>query len=288
MSSIHSLLRQASCIRCTARLVSRNATPATSRLHAQWHVRPLQQSIRLASRAAPSARQKSPVLTNVYRAGTAATLSVGITRVATIVVFLAGSTVYAPSYVFSPDHSNWLALAFLVASAVPAIVTALATGPMVHAIRVHVPDNIKRSGKEALRRFSAKTPPDTKVELSFMRFMPWPQKRIVSFATLRRLRPSLRSGISNLEYLPRDDRRDAAKRKEYPLFDALLRRWMARYYVNRNQKKDRAAVPGVWDGMWKQIPFSGEGDDYVPLESAPRPSPKLRPPVPPMAPIGRP
>ncbi|KAF2212270.1 hypothetical protein CERZMDRAFT_97547 [Cercospora zeae-maydis SCOH1-5] len=289
MSSIHSLLRQANCIRPTARLLPRNTLPITSRLRAQWQLRALNQHTRFASTAAPPAGQKKPGLTNVYRAGTTATLAVGITRVATVVVFLASSTLYAPSFFFSPDHSSWLAPVFIVASAVPALVVILATGPMVHAIRIQIPDHVRRSGKEALRRFSADTPDDTKVVLSFMRFMPWPQTRAVAFANLRRLRPSFKGGISNLELIPQLAEEAEATRKKYPLFDAFLQRWLARFYVSRDQKKDRSAVPGVWDGMWQQIPYAGQDNGHVRVKrSAPRPPQKLRPPVPPRAAIGRP
>ncbi|KAM3415915.1 hypothetical protein BST61_g9410 [Cercospora zeina] len=289
MAAFPSLLRQASCIKSTARLLPRNALPITSRLRAQCQLRTLSQHTRFASTATPNASQKRPRLTNIYRAGTAATLTVGITRGTTIVVFLAASIIYAPNYILSPDHSSWLAPAFIVASAVPALVTILATGPMVHAVRVHIPEHVKRSGKEALRRFSADTPGNTKVELSFMRFAPWPQTRAVAFGNLRRLRPSFKGGISNMELIPQLDEKAEAMRKKYPLFDAFLQRWLTRFYVSRDQKKDRAAVPGVWDGMWQQIPFAGEDDGRVRVKrSAPIPPHKLRPVVPPRAAVGRP
>ena len=33
---------------------------------------------------------------------------------------------------------------------------------------------------------------------------------------------------------------------------------MGRYFVSRTQVRDRSRAPGVWEEVWKQIPYVGE------------------------------
>lgn len=212
---------------------------------------------RRISTEAAQARKKTvalyPARINIYRSGVAATLSVGVTRVATLVVLVLGSAFYGPSFYFSAAHSSWWAPAFALASGVPFIVTALATGPMVHGVRVWLPQLARRS-KDELKRFSRVTPADTMLELQYMRWLPWPQTRHIRFSQLERLRPSW-SSFANLEHIPALSDIELMRQKwSY----ALVRRWMGSFYVNRHQKRDRAAVPGVFDAMWEQIPMQGD------------------------------
>jgi hypothetical protein len=46
----------------------------------------------------------------------------------------------------------------------------------------------------------------------------------------------------------------------------LVQAYFGRFYVNRDQKKDRAGVPGVWEKMWHRIPEAGSQEDpLVPI-----------------------
>ncbi|KXT02740.1 hypothetical protein AC578_5433 [Pseudocercospora eumusae] len=228
----------------TCPLISRNAAP-----------------FRRASTEATRARQQAvlyPERINVYRAGTSATLSVGLARVATIVIFLAGATVYAPAFFFSPDHSSLWIPVFIAAAAVPFFVTALATGPMIHAIRLYLPSSARRS-KDDLKRFANQTPAETLLELQYMRWLPWPETRRVPFGRLRRLQPSLRGGIANLE----QQNPHVPDKMKNTLLGWLAHRNWGRFYVNRAQRRDRSAVPGVWEGMWNQIPLKGSKEDVL-------------------------
>ncbi|EME88243.1 uncharacterized protein MYCFIDRAFT_205954 [Pseudocercospora fijiensis CIRAD86] len=230
--------------------------------------------IRGASTEAAHARKKAvlyPERINVYRAGTSATLSVGLTRVATIIIFLAGATVYAPAYFFSPDHSSLWVPVYIAAAAVPFFVTALTTGPMIHAIRVYLPSRARRS-KDDLKRFASLTPADTLLELQYMRWLPWPQTRRVPFGRLRRLQPSLRGGIANLE----QQNPLVTDKLKNSLLGWLAHRNWGRFYVNRAQRNDRSAVPGVWEGMWGQIPLKGSKEDILMAQAE---SKKVKAPV---------
>ncbi|KAI5370968.1 hypothetical protein Slin15195_G018400 [Septoria linicola] len=212
-------------------------------------------------------------------------------RLATLVVFVLGSGLYAPAFYFSPDHPNWYAPAFVLAAAVPAIVVTLATGPMIHGIRVTLPDRVRRGGKDGLRRWSSiNTPGETQLDLQYMRWSPWPKTRTVTLNELKRLKPSLSTGIANLEWTPtRFETGQLEKnRKEHPWYASLATRSLGNFYVKRDQKKDRAAVPGVWDGIWRQIPWKGEEGSVSKKSDVKRDPTPLRPVVPPQAPIGRP
>jgi hypothetical protein len=190
---------------------------------------------------------------NVYRAGTSATLVVGLGRLSAIAVFMMGVGIVAPRFYFSPDHTNWWIPAVLVGALIPALTIHLATGPMVHAIQVILPETARKS-KEDLKKFSQNSPRDTTLELQFMRWAPWPTTRRVRFDRLRRLQPSFSGGIANLEHLPGDT---GNKQGKQSFLGDIVKSWANRFFVNKGQNQDRSAVPGVWDGMWCQIPFKG-------------------------------
>lgn len=254
-------------LRSAAASIRSNATSIL--LQSQWQSQPIRALLpraRAASSTNARVRPRQAVIPeriNVYRAGVAATVGVGMCRVATIGAFMLGSLWYAPAFYFSPDHSNWLVPVVLAGSAVPFVVTALCTGPMVHSILVRLPARARRS-KDDLIYFSKYPPKDTIIELQFMRWKPWLQGKGYRFDRLRRLTPSLRGGIANLEVV-NDEEEHAAR--DNPRLARFLSALMGRYFVNRQQKNDRAAVPGVWDNMWQRIPLKGQ-----------RGVPELRPP----------
>lgn len=165
-----------------------------------------------------------------------------------------------------------------------------------------LPDHVRRGGKDGLRRWSAERrgKENLPIELQFMRWAPWPKTRNLEFGELRRLRPSLKAGIANLQHVPREEVGNgpmAAKREDHRLLAGFMKRWTSRFYVKRDQAIDRAAVPGVWENLWYQIPFEEEGEGYGGRKEKSsdegaaagkgRAAP-LRPLVPPMKSIARP
>lgn len=223
--------------------------------------KPRPQLCRHASSHATEAREqvrRYPERINIYRAGTSATLAIGMVRVGTIVFMLVGTGLYAPAYYFSPDHSNLWVPAFIIASAVPFIATSLLTSSMVHAVRVYLPSKARRS-KDDLKHFASHTPPHTLLQLQFMRWLPWPQTRSVAFHRLRRMRPSIRAGWANLEH----QTPAAIELQTKSWLGRLLHRQLGVFHINRAQKTDRSAVPGVFELMWRQIPEKGSKEDKL-------------------------
>lgn len=92
-----------------------------------------------------------------------------------------------------------------------------------------------------------------------MRLAPWFTIKEVQFGRLRRLPPTLKGGMANLEYVP-----EHVEKHTGTIWFWLAQGFWGRYYVKRDQTSDRAQVPGVLDKMWDQIPFKGtKGDPLV-------------------------
>lgn len=105
---------------------------------------------------------------------------------------------------------------------------------------------------------------ETVLRLHYMRLAPWFTVKEVQFGRMRRFNPTLKSGLSNLEYVP-----EHAEKHKDTIWFWLVQGFWGRYYVKRDQAKDRAAVPGVLDKMWEQIPIKGsKGDPLVRRQSA--------------------
>lgn len=136
-------------------------------------------------------------------------------------------------------------------------VMMLATGPYVHAIRVRLPPSVRMS-KEELIRFADNVPSNTELRLECMRALPWPRKRDVKFGLLRKYRPSLKRGLSNLEYVP--EHQGEAERLEGTWGHNVVKNFLGRFLVD-NLVQDRSAAPGLWPKMWKQIPELGSHND---------------------------
>lgn len=160
---------------------------------------------------------------------------------------------------------------------------ALATGPMIHSIRIYLPSRARRS-RDELRRFADNTSPDTTFLLEYMKWKPWIVKKEVRFGDLRKLRPSWKEGIANLEHFP--DHARAMEEHQGKWWFGMAQRYFGRYYVARDQVKDRSAAPGVFDKLWKQIPEKGsQGDPFAATRAQRRPTNMAnRPVVPPRKP----
>lgn len=197
-------------------------------------------------------------LLNVYQGSVIRTVSVGMMRIVTIVVFGLGVTMVAPRMFFDPDQSTWWVPVVLVGSTVPFVLTALLSAPYVSTIRVLVPPSAKKS-TEALRRFAEHVPPDTKVSLQSMRWLPWPTHKEIFFSDLRRL-PG-RQLSANLEHIPLGH--EAAENASKIFGGRLAMRMYGRYWVDMNSR-NKSQAPGVWEKMWEQIPIKGQ----VPLKTA--------------------
>lgn len=196
---------------------------------------------------------KYPELLNIYLAPTTQTMGVGMTRVATMVLFGIGIFIYVPGLYFDEEAPTWIIPAAILGSAIP-FAAAVASGPMVTSVRVSLPNSARRS-REELLRFANNTPPNTRLRLQFIRFAPWLVTRDMYFSDFRRMPKSWRR-LSNLENV-------AMEKKEHldnhGWRGRLVSRYFNRYWVNVvTTAKDRSRVPGVWEKMWAQIPYVGE------------------------------
>jgi len=120
------------------------------------------------------------------------------------------------------------------------VVTAICTAPAVINITLHLPLSA-RSSQASLQAFLHKIPKKTLVEMTGMRFMPWPKKRTYFLEDLRTVTPKV-LWIANLERVP-------------PLKDGKPERsWLHaslnQYHV-RDNPKYTANIPGV--GAWKVL-----------------------------------
>jgi len=123
---------------------------------------------------------------------------------------------------------------------VPMVVTAICTAPAVINITLHLPLSA-RSSQASLQGFLHKIPKKTLVEMTGMRFMPWPKKRTYFLEDLRTVTPR-GLWIANLERVP-------------PLKDGKPERsWLHaslnQYHV-RDNPKYTTNIPGV--GAWKVL-----------------------------------
>ncbi|KAK5676281.1 hypothetical protein LTS10_011093 [Elasticomyces elasticus] len=126
---------------------------------------------------------------------------------------------------------------------------AAAFGPTVANITVHLPSSARRS-KESLMAFANNVHP-----MKFIRFAPWLATRNLFFADLRRL-PISKVRLSNLEHVPLQNQGKA----ELNAFGTwLVKMYFGRYWVNMTGSGQKnSSVPGAWEKMWEQIPWSGE------------------------------
>ena len=204
-------------------------------------------------------------LLNVYQGSVIRTVTVGMMRMVTIVVFGLGVTMIAPSIFFDPDQSKWWVPVVLVGSAVPLVLTALLSAPYVSTIRVLVPPSAKKN-TEALFRFAERVPEDTKIALQSMRWLPWPTHKEVFFSDLRRL-PGRKLSV-NLEHIPLGNK--AAENASKIVGGRLAMRMYGRYWVDMTSR-NKSQAPGVWEKMWEQIPIKGQ----EPLKIADRKPPAM-------------
>ncbi|CZT20383.1 uncharacterized protein RCC_06243 [Ramularia collo-cygni] len=273
MSLLNILRLRASCRTITTSKPPTSLTSLTSTpprhgiiptLPARWRspLHPTSSSTRrlASSNAATAARTPLifPSHINIYRAGTPITLFTGFLRISTIIIFAAGTLGVAPTYFFSPDHSSLWVPFLIIGSAIPLALITFMTGPVVHAIHMRLPTPARKS-KAELRRFAEAVPGDTVLQLYYMRLAPWCTSKEVRMNRLRRLTPSIKGGIANLEYVP-----EHAEKHAGSIWFWLVQGYWGRYYVKRDQRRDRAQVAGVLDKMWEGIPWKGSpGDPLV-------------------------
>jgi hypothetical protein len=213
-------------------------------------------------------------LLNVYQGSVIRTVSVGMMRIVTIVVFGLGVTMVAPSVFFNPDQPTWWVPVVLVGSAVPLVLTALLSAPYVSTIRVLLPPSAKKS-KETILRFAERVPADTKVSLQSMRWLPWPTHKEVFFGDLRRL-PGRQLSV-NLEHIPLGN--EAAENANKIVGGRLAMRMYGRYWVDMTSK-NKSHAPGVWEKMWEQIPIKGQQPRKIVDRTPPAWANRLAPPRP--------
>nr|OQO28995.1 hypothetical protein B0A51_03577 [Rachicladosporium sp. CCFEE 5018] len=226
----------------------------------------------------------------IYHGGRWRTVFVGTGRVATIVFFVF-SCIMLPSYYYSPDISNWWIPARLLGAAAPMTIAAFASAPYVANIRLVLPPSLLKASPDAIRRWAARAPSDTRLLVQTYRWVPWPHHQGVWLSDLRRL-PASKSTLANLEYVPMGTK-DAIEKARAARGGALAMRMYGQLQVNRNVKVDKSQMPGVWDALWERIPMKAEirtdmasspaveKPRIIPRTMSRNAAPKRRPPPPP-------
>ncbi|KJX99692.1 hypothetical protein TI39_contig353g00014 [Zymoseptoria brevis] len=203
---------------------------------------------------------------NIFHAGSPAISAIGLIRITGIIIAAVGCIPYPIMFYMSPNHSNWWIPALILASPIPLLLMLFTTGPFIHSIQVKLPASA-RTSKEALKAFAERPNADTILRFHYMKLWPWPTSKEIPFGRLRRIKPSLKAGWANLEWVSEQaaEHRKYQDKWWYEMAQGVFKR---KYYVNRDQKTDRGAVPGVWNEMWKQIPMKGSrGDPMVAARS---------------------
>lgn len=180
------------------------------------------------------------------------TVAIGLTRLLSILTPFYGIVFVLPSALRDASAAWWMPPAIFAVSFIPLLGT-LAFSGYVNAINVNLPQLARRS-KDHLMGFASRVPPETRVEIKCMWFLPWPKTTVVYFGDLKRL-PHSSIRLSNLEHIPYHS--EEAHRKQ-PVVSWAARVLYGRYWVSRSYIKDRSRAPGAWDRMWEQIPLVGK------------------------------
>lgn len=194
------------------------------------------------ARPVPSKTYPSSLL--IYHAGTLQTATIGMIRISTIMFFAAGCLIGAPAIYFDPASPNWRVPLIIAGSAVPMAVTVALTAPFVASVSVLLPSSA-RGSRAALMKFADKPARDTVLELTTMRFMPFPKRTAVRLDELRRI-PEKGLRMANLVHIvPRQNDRTTQKSSAAK----------AEYYVRPGDRYTAATrAPGIWPVLLKNIP----------------------------------
>ncbi|KAK4986445.1 hypothetical protein LTR66_007868 [Elasticomyces elasticus] len=144
-------------------------------------------------------------------------------------------------------HSVKQSAILVIGGMVPMFVTAFVSAPYVNSIHLEIPGYARRS-KEALYRFASNMPPDTRLELSALR---WTRliPRASKISELRLL-PGKMGQLANLERVPEK----IAQRKLPSRWRWLLRHWRGKYYVGNAKNGGRnSRAPGIWEMVMEQV-----------------------------------
>lgn len=197
-----------------------------------------------------------PEKLNIFDSGFVPMMVNNVTRILGTVLFGVG-TLWAGSIPFDPATSNYWIPAYLISGAIPLIAHGLMIGGFVHHINILLPSSARRS-KDALINFTHKLPGNTRLQMKIFWFRPWAHVKELELRDLRRLPASrLRLRLTNMEQQPINEEM-AIRAKQYPFRHWLVMSFMGRFWVARDQMKDRSRVPGVWNTIWEQIPMVGE------------------------------
>ncbi|KAK4894550.1 hypothetical protein LTR27_007191 [Elasticomyces elasticus] len=201
----------------------------------------------------PREAYKYPEKLNIFLAPFTQTAFIGGFRLVSVVVLMVGTVSAAPAWYLDDATPNWTVPLVVLFSAAPFIMAA-AFGPTVANITVHLPSSARRS-KESLMAFANNVHPNTRLTVKFIRFAPWLATRNLFFADLRRL-PISRVRLSNFEHVPLQNQ---GKPENKGVWGWMARMYFGRYWVNMTGSGQKnSSVPGAWEKMWEQIPWSGE------------------------------
>ncbi|KAK5129986.1 hypothetical protein LTR08_002579 [Meristemomyces frigidus] len=201
-----------------------------------------------------------PALLNIYLAPTSHTIAVGTTRVATLVFFALITLIYAPAVYLEAAAPAWVIPVAIAGSSLP-FLAAVALGTLVTSIRLHLPDDARKS-KDHLLSFASRPPASTKLRVQFIRWAPWLTSKDIALQDLRRLQTSSYR-LPNLEDIGAQQthtpQSPSASYGPTLLWRLLVQRSMNRYFVSADaRRRGNGGGAEVWETLRLKIPFYGE------------------------------
>lgn len=125
---------------------------------------------------------------------------------------------------------------------------AFMTAPFVNSIKIQLPGYARRT-KDGPMQFVKRMPPDTRLELTLVRLMPWPKRRTIMVSELRRL-PGSWKRLANFEHVPKRN-----EGKEIKWWQRIfLNTFYGHLYIKpglHGQRRSRA--PGIWDMVLNKV-----------------------------------
>ncbi|KAI9708832.1 MAG: hypothetical protein M1820_003787 [Bogoriella megaspora] len=111
------------------------------------------------------------------------------------------------------------------------------TRPFVSTIHLRLPMEAQRS-KDRVMKFTQLLPPNATLEITAMRFLPWPKSIGTKVSELRPFK-SMRAPLANLERIP----------EKTTAFKIPHRK----FFVDENVGSKGSRAPGAWENIMRQI-----------------------------------
>ena len=192
----------------------------------------------------------------VYHVGTGKTTIIGFIKVSTILAFAVACLVAAPAFYNDPASPWWappagdsislsniyriLTLLAIAIGAIPMIFVASISAPFVSTIHLRLPPEARLS-KERLMRYTQLLPPGALLEITAMRFLPWPKRIGTRISELRPFRSPV--SIADIRRVPQ---KQGNTRNSWSL-------QQSKFYVGEKEASKRSRAPGAWDNIMQQL-----------------------------------